>query len=303
MVKAPSGQRVRRPRKARTDFRLALASAPPKLMARMSGCIKAMDADPSDARPHCLFGEMLAEAGDFEGAIDAFRQSVALDPKLGRAHSGLGKSMWECDDSDAALVQLKLAVTMDVDGGSYYWLGEALSGVGDMSGAIVAYRQALEIAPNRPAAHTSLGAALGKSGDWKGAEAALNRAIEIDPDFAVPHNHLGVVFGQKGDSKGAIESFSWAIELDPNYASAHSNLGAVLFETGELDGAAESLKRAVALDPQGENCLSARQTLARVLRAMQAKAGEEKAKVTTNLMLLEASAATKPKKQFRGSLD
>src|SRR5262249_19787506 len=75
--------------------------------------------------------------------------------------------------------------------------------------------------PRNSAAHYNLGLALRNKGDLTGAIAAYRKAIDLAPNFAPAHNNLGTALRAKGDLNGAIAEFQQAIRLDPKLARAH----------------------------------------------------------------------------------
>lgn len=107
--------------------------------------------------------------------------------------------------------------------------------------------QALELAPDLPAAHVHDGLHRLASKDLVGAEAALRRALELDPDVARAHLLLGVVHAEGGDPAAAEVAFRRAVELDPTSPEAHHNLGQTLWSLGRQDEALDAYRRKIAL--------------------------------------------------------
>lgn len=68
------------------------------------------------------------------------------------------------------------------------------------------------------------GAALKALGDVAGAVAAYRRALGVDPNYADALNNLGVIYRAQGQSSQAIEILRRAASLKPDLAEAQKNL-------------------------------------------------------------------------------
>ena len=87
---------------------------------------------------------------------------------------------------------------------------------GDLEGAVPFYRRAIELDPQRLAAHLELGVALFQLGEVDGALAAFRTVLRLDPEHALVHSYLGNVLYSRRDVEGAVRSYRRAIELDPD---------------------------------------------------------------------------------------
>ena len=105
---------------------------------------------------------------------------------------------------------------------------------GDVPGAIVELRRAIELNPRNASALRMLGSLLVQSGQYEQAYAHY-RLIErqIPPDLTTLIN-LAVLSAQAGDSRRAEEQLLRALRLDPNHADTHLNLAEVYMARGEL---------------------------------------------------------------------
>jgi len=70
----------------------------------------------------------------------------------------------------------------------------------------------------------NLGAVLNSLGDLGGAIVAYRRAIDGDPANPWPLNNLGVLFRNAGQTEEAIESFRRALAVNPDFREAQINL-------------------------------------------------------------------------------
>ena len=116
-------------------------------------------------------------------------------------------------------------------------------------GAIAAYRRALEIDPQQPAALNGLGLLLARQGRWGEAVPLFEQALREDPSLADAHYNLGVAFNAIGKSDLARQQFKAALDGDPLHADALHALGALLTDENQLSEAEQLLRRAVRIDP------------------------------------------------------
>jgi Flp pilus assembly protein TadD len=87
--------------------------------------------------------------------------------------------------------------------------------------------------------HVSLGCALEAEGDLEGAKLCFRRAIEIDQENSYAHFLLGCILEDEGEDKGDIADLRGAercfrkmIEIDPEDGIAYNRLGCVLESIG-----------------------------------------------------------------------
>jgi eukaryotic-like serine/threonine-protein kinase len=133
---------------------------------------------------------------------------------------------------------------------AYINLANSLSVKGDPAGAVVAYRQAIQIDPTYAPVHYNLGLVLAENHDLNGAVAEFQEAIRIDPTSAPARNELGISLGIKGDLDGAKRELREAIRCDPSYVPSYINLGIARLMGRDVDGAIADFREAVQRDPQ-----------------------------------------------------
>jgi serine/threonine-protein kinase len=184
-------------------------------------------------------------------AIRFYTAAVAVRPQSAGAQGNLGLALGIKGDLPGAIVCFKKALDLDPTyAPAHNGLGWALGIKGDLPGAIACYRKALELDPKNALTHYSLGQLLSQHGDVKGAIVCFRKALDLDPTYAQAHNNLGTALKGQGDRKGAIEHYQKALDLDPRHVLAHYNLGLTLQEQGDLAGAIAYYKKALALDPK-----------------------------------------------------
>jgi tetratricopeptide (TPR) repeat protein len=133
-------------------------------------------------------------------------------------------------------------------------LGGALRDLGDLDGAIAAFREAVALDPGHVQSRFNLANALRDRGDRGAADVEYDAIIRFKPKTAREFYNLGIALRNRGDIEGAIKAYRDAVRLDPNYADAHYNLGILLYERDDLAGALECFETAVRLSPLDAAC-------------------------------------------------
>ncbi|MFZ2948710.1 MAG: tetratricopeptide repeat protein [Desulfuromonadaceae bacterium] len=112
-----------------------------------------------------------------------------------------------------------LAVTKD------NWMAHHVLGVveyheGNMTGAIVHYREALRINPLNAPTWNNLGNVYRLIGNTAPAIDALQEAIRLDHRYAAPISNLGLTYTERGNVNSAMAQYNRLKEIDAGMASA-----------------------------------------------------------------------------------
>jgi arabinofuranosyltransferase len=93
-------------------------------------------AQAGDAEGWYNVGTILAERGDFDGAIDALARAVELDPTMAVAHHNLGMALARVQRFPEALAELRKAVELEpASPGALFALGAVALGAGELDEA------------------------------------------------------------------------------------------------------------------------------------------------------------------------
>ncbi len=164
---------------------------------------------------HNVLGIALDGLGEYDGAINSYRNALKLQPSMPDLHFNLG-----------------------IVFGNLNRFEEAAN----------SYRKAIALNPKFFEAYGNLGTLMQKQGKLEEAVASYRKAISINPD-ARGYFNLGTALRDQGRLDEAIKSYQQAIQLFPNYADAHSNLGETLRDQGNMQEAIKSYQNALALNP------------------------------------------------------
>ncbi|WP_294078788.1 tetratricopeptide repeat protein, partial [Thiolapillus sp.] len=109
----------------------------------------------------------------------------------------LGFALYKQDDLDGAINAYRQQLEINPDH-EWAWnnLGVALDKQGNSDGAIDAFRQQIKVNPDHEWAWNNLGVVLDKQGDSDGAIDAYCQQIKVKPDHEVAWNNLGSALGK-----------------------------------------------------------------------------------------------------------
>ena len=134
--------------------------------------LRVIDAEPSNALAHSYLGDIFLMKRRYEGALDLYRKSIAIDPGLGENYFRMGQVYYYLKDGPKALENFNRAI--EVDGSlrfARYHAGlTSLMLLRDKDAAIESWERYLSIAHDDPQYDR------------------IRRAIELlrDPRFVIP---------------------------------------------------------------------------------------------------------------------
>lgn len=159
-------------------------------------------------------GVALLEQFDYQGAAQAFRSALQIDPAV-------------------SIARLNLAIAR------YYG--------GDMDGAAGDAQAAVTRSPESPHAHYVLGLVAKVQNRLDEAAAAFTRVLQLDPGDVGSQVQLGQIDLQQRRYGEAIAWFRKAVAIEPYNVTATYNLGVALTRAGERDEGKRVMDRFEAL--------------------------------------------------------
>jgi tetratricopeptide (TPR) repeat protein len=130
-------------------------------------------------------GLALYERGDYAGAVQSYERALSAEDDTA-THTNLGNALKKLGRFDEAEAHYRRALALDQhDATAWYDLGNLMRDQRhDLRGAIEAFRNAIEFAPQMSEAHFSLGAALMHLNDFEAAVAEIQAALDLAPEDA-----------------------------------------------------------------------------------------------------------------------
>jgi superkiller protein 3 len=210
----------------------------------------AQEKAPKDPRPHFLRAVGLQKLGDPDGAERAFRQALALDPKLAEVRSELGALLTERKKFPEAVKELKAAIAAKPDlSDAWYNLGQALSAQKNCPDANEAFAKVTQLVPNEADGWINLSVSRRRCKQLQEAQAAAAQAVKVAPKSPQARVNLGLVLSEQGKHDDAVAALTVATQLKPDYGTAWWSLGLAELERKKFDAAIAALTRARELQP------------------------------------------------------
>lgn len=163
---------------------------------------------PDSYHVHQLLGQLYADRGEDEKAIDEYRAVSAARPDLPGIHFWLGHLYWKHGNADDALRELTAELKLNpLNPEANGELGAVLVAQERTAEAIPYLELAIRSKPDLWPAYTQLGRAYAAQKNDSRAEELLRKAIAHDSDGSV-HYQLGMVLRAEGKSAQAAQAFA-----------------------------------------------------------------------------------------------
>lgn len=160
-------------------------------------------------------GNVKIELQDIKGAIDDYNTAILKDNNNAQAYFLRGLSRIKISDLNGSICDLSKAIEIDSNNTEAYLLrGISKQGNKDINGAILDFTEVINydyfvldmLLDLRATAKYELG-------DYEGAMIDYKNAINLEPKNNIYHYQLGLIKAKLGDEKGACKEFKKAIEL------------------------------------------------------------------------------------------
>ena len=202
-------------------------------------------------------GEYYIGRGEFEEAIQFFRDALSLDSANVSANEGLsealamkGNKLLADDKAELAKGIFLEALKFDpMNSAANFGLGEVYSELNQTADAIASYEKSLAGDPNLTEIYVPLGILYYQTGEIAKADDLLTKALAAKSDSAEVQFFLGLVRAAQSKDDEALAAFGQAKRLDPKYAEAFYNSGEILARLNKHDEAIADYLKAVELKP------------------------------------------------------
>ncbi|HEY8245128.1 MAG: tetratricopeptide repeat protein [Vicinamibacteria bacterium] len=161
--------------------------------------LQGIAAFPRSAMLHTYLGNLLAQEGDNEGAVDRYRRALSIGPPSTESH---------------------------------YNLGVVLGKLGRLDEAVASYADAIALNPGFAAAELNVGSTLLRLGRPRDALSHFERAIRIAPGLGQAHLGAASVHQDLGAPELALTHYERARTLMPDDARVHASIGTMLLRLG-----------------------------------------------------------------------
>ncbi|HOV60470.1 MAG TPA: tetratricopeptide repeat protein [Candidatus Hydrogenedentes bacterium] len=242
--------------------------------------------------------------GDFDRALDLYRQSIETDPKNRTAYQAMGAlqkrlglyegelatyQQWaeqlpgdptarylmadayaRSGATDLALGQLEQFLEMAGDDLRVYPMAADLyrrMGMPEAEQAVL--EQWVAAAPQSPDALNALAGNYRRQGNYAAAEQAYNTLLQARPEDAEVRARLSALYQQQGRYAEALQQLDEAVAMRPNDVRLLSQLAETRRRAGDLDGAIGAYEQVIASQPGSEAALNAERNITRLERQLE----------------------------------
>jgi tetratricopeptide (TPR) repeat protein len=195
-------------------------------------------------------GRANAALGQVENALSDLERAIRFNEELGEAYFYLGYLMFGNDTTGMAEVYLQTSLDKGFETAeAYYCLGlnDLVSGKDDQ--ALLHFNRAINRKDDYALAYHDRAGIKRTMGDYLGALYDYKAAVNYQPDFPLAYNNMGAVKMTLGDYEGAIGDFSMAIEQAPGLYLAYNNRGYAYYQLGDMDAALNDFYKALEYSP------------------------------------------------------
>ena len=190
------------------------------------------------------------ERNRVDDAIKQFVQALEMEPRDSASQFGLAVAYRRKGMLEEAGVELEKVRELDAKFPALALeKGRLAEATGDMDGAVMSYREALEESPKDASLKSRLGAVLVLTGQLDEGEKLLLEVIEAQPYSAEAEHYLGRIELERGQTEPARQHFLRAARLESDSGLYRMYVAWVALESNEMTTALRELDTALKLDP------------------------------------------------------
>lgn len=180
---------------------------------------KAIIYAPDEPIIYALRGLYWNRQGNYSKALLEYQRSAQIEPINPNWQISIGEAYTLNGDLVSGLIAYQNAVSLAPQDGEYWRLLASFcadNNIQVLELGLPAAQKAAELEPTDPRVLDTLGISYLKAGYLYNAEQNLLKAIKFLPGFSLAHIHLAETYLQKGDQASAFNELSMARQLDPN---------------------------------------------------------------------------------------
>ncbi|MEI0566725.1 tetratricopeptide repeat protein [Brachyspira pulli] len=203
-------------------------------------------------------GDLRAELGLYEAAIDDYKKALELNSNYKEAKQALKKTENDLDIYNFINSNSLIENDSGKDSGYYFDKAYKFYDERKYKESIVYYSKTIELDNNNSAAYNNRGLAKNNLGQYQEALKDCNKAIELDPNYSNAYNGRGNAKYGLGQYEEAIKDYDKAIELDINFSMAYNNRGLAKNNLCQYEEAIKDYDKAIEIDPNYRNAYNNR---------------------------------------------
>jgi len=201
-------------------------------------------------------GRIFQSTGNTDQAIQAYQESINLDPHSAEAWFNLATSYRAQNKLRDAESAANNSINLDSKYiRSWNLLGDLQYYFGNFENSASSYQRSLKLNPKNPEIWIKLGNTFNSIGQPLNARGAFIKAKQLNPKDATVWVYLGLVSNSLGLTKSSIRSLYKATRLLPDSPDPWKILGDIYKTHQRLPLARKTYKRAILLDPTNHSLL------------------------------------------------
>jgi len=182
-------------------------------------CARAISKDPNSGKAYSNMGVALLFLGKVSEAIEKWKYSIELDPKLSKTYLNLAGIYIQQGRYADATKYLESTISLggpdQIDG--YVLMGDCLAFQNDSVGATEMYKTAISMNPDFALAYFRWGVLLKNSGDCESAIIKFKKSTEYEHDFKLDsYGMWGACLESIGKYVDAIDKYQMIINIAPS---------------------------------------------------------------------------------------
>ena len=189
------------------------------------------------------------ELGDTEGALESYKvtvsesaeQALVVEARMGLASIMLARGAWEEALDHLAHARTIAPKNADV----HYTLGLYHALNQDHLQAVDAYREAVELNPQKIRGHLGQAESLIELGKLDDARSVYHRASDILPNAAIVFQRLGELELRRANMHGALAAFTRAVRLNSDVMETYLTLSEMQSSLGNTGAALKTMTLAL----------------------------------------------------------
>jgi tetratricopeptide (TPR) repeat protein len=201
----------------------------------------ALRSNPTDDNAERFLANDLQKLGDFEGAAAHYQRLATRHPQDQEVWYQLGQIYMRL--SEHALTRMN---QIDPDSAlTHEMSGQIMESMKNYDGALLEYKKAVDMAPQKPGAHYRLADAYWSLGQWEPAAEHFQAELVNDPANCLAYWKLGnILIAQNQSPEKALADTEKALTLCPTLVQARVDRARVLLKLGRNEEALSDLQAA-----------------------------------------------------------
>jgi tetratricopeptide (TPR) repeat protein/capsular polysaccharide biosynthesis protein len=194
-------------------------------------------------------GQLFSRNQDWASSINAYQQSIQLNPNPVQCYYELGNALLRNGYYDLAINTYQQGIQLQKDAADLWiGLGQAQARRNEYETAIAAFQTALALNPDYTEVDLHLGDVLSHLHKWEDARVHYQKCLAAQPKSVEAHLGAGVALAHLGKPSESLDAFHTSITLNSNTAKLVFDLMMMLCQQGHLDAEAQPFTTVLPVD-------------------------------------------------------